>query len=254
MIDRTRHIAVAAAIWFATIAAGADQAVKKVAVDANGILYHDFAGFEYVAERTDWRRNFRPDGSMRHDFLNVPHENQCLVGYFKIGGPDNEEISAKLASGPHNDSRATWADTYGIGIINVAGTRARLRYEATHPIYRAGPTRPVSGIGRIGGRWIGALGCKLNLDRSGNGTPDTARIVAMVDVAGLDAAGRPRNDWRTTLDVEIPFTDVGLKSPATPYVVTIGHPEEAQATFRTDEQGPAYEHRHVTYRRLERRR
>jgi hypothetical protein len=252
-IARTALVALAAGISISTIAIGADQVTGTGRVDANGILYHDFAGFEYAAERTDWRRNFRADGSMRHDFLNVPHDNQCLVGYFKVSGPDNEEISAKLASGPHTDREPTWADTYGIGVINVAGTRARLRYEATHPRYRAGPSRPVSGIGRIEGRWVGALGCKLNIDRNGDGTPDTARIVAMVDAAGLDASGRPGNDWRTTLDVEIPFAEVGLKSPATPYVATIGHPEDAQATFRTDEQGPAYEYRYVTYRRLERR-
>ncbi len=253
-IGGTFRAAVAVVISSWTIAAHTDQIPRGAAVDANGIAYHDFAGFEYVAERTDWRRNFRSDGSMRHDFINVPDDNQCLVGYFKVTGPDNEEISAKLGSGPHTDSRSTWADTYGIGIINFQGTRARLRYEATHPVYRAGPSQPVGGVGSIQGRWIGALGCKLNVDRSGDGPPDAARIVAMIDVGGLDASGRPRNGWRTTLDVEIPFTEVGLKSPATPYVATIGHPEEAQATLRIDEQGSGYEYKYVTYRRLERRR
>lgn len=243
----------AAAFGVSLMAAGPHQSTRTPAADANGIVYHDFGGFAYVAERTDWRRNFRPDGSMRHDFLNVPHEHQCLVGYFKVSGPPNEEISAKLASGPHNDREPSWADTYGIGIINFAGTRARVRYEATHPIYRAGPSRSVSGVGSIDGRWIGALGCKLNVDRDGDGTADAARIVAMVDLAGLDAAGKPGNDWRTTLDVAIPFGDVGLKSPAAPYVATIGRPAEAQATFRTDGQGPGYEYKYVTYRRLERR-
>jgi hypothetical protein len=252
-IARTSLAAVVAVTSSWTFAIRADQVTAKLAVDANGIAYHDFAGFEYVAERTDWRRNFRSDGSMRHDFINVPHDNQCLVGYFKVTGPDHEEISAKLGSGPHTDSRATWADTYGIGIINFQGTRARLRYEATHPIYRAGPSRAASGVGSIQGRWIGALGCKLNLDRSGDGKPDTARIVAMIDAGGLDASDRPKNEWRTTLDVEIPFTEVGLKSPSTPYVATLGHPEEAQATLRIDQQGPGYEYKYVTYRRLERR-
>jgi hypothetical protein len=252
-IARTSLAALAAALSSGTIEIGADQVTSKLAVDGNGIAYHDFAGFAYVAERTDWRRNFRSDGSMRHDFLNVPHDNQCLVGYFKVSGPDNEEISAKLASGPHTDSHSTWADTYGIGVINFQGTRARLRYEGTHPTYRPGPSRAVSGLDSIQGRWIGALGCKLNVDRSGDGIADTARIVAMVDAGGLDSSGRPANRWRTTLDVEIPFTEVGLKSPATPYVTTIGHPEEAQATLRIDQQDAGYEYRYVTYRRLERR-
>jgi hypothetical protein len=91
----------------------------------------------------------------------------------------------------------------------------------------------------------------LNVDRSGDGTPDTARIVAMIDVGGLNPSGQPTNEWRTTLDVEIPFTEVGLKSPATPYVATIGHSEEAQATLRIDGQGSGYEYKFVTYRRLE---
>jgi hypothetical protein len=150
LIARTSLAALAVALSSGTIAIRADQVTGQLAVDANGIVYHDFAGFAYVAERTDWRRNFRPDGSMRHDFLNVPHDNQCLVGYFKVSGPDNEEIS-------------------------------------------------------------------------------------------------------TTLDVEIPFSEVGLKSPATPYVATIGHPEAAQATARIDAQGAGYEYKYVTYRKLERR-
>jgi hypothetical protein len=236
-----------------TMAVGGEQAARKPRADPNGIVYHDFPGFAYVEERTDWRRNFRPDGSNRHDFLDVPHDNQCLVGYVKVSGPDNEEISVKLASGPHSDKQATWADTYVIGVVNFQGTRARLRYEATHPSYRPGPSRPVTGLGSIVERWIGALGCKLNLDKTGDGTPDTARIVAMVDAGGLDAAGRPANVWKPTLDLEIPFGEVGLKSPATPFVVTIGHSEMAQATLRIDQQGAGYEHKYVTYRRLERR-
>lgn len=219
-------------------------------VDQNGVAYIDIPGFEYVSERFNWTKNFKSNGSMRHDFEGAPDSNQCVLGYFFVNGPDDEEISAKLASGPHSDSMATWADTYDIGILRFDGTRARLRYEATHPQYTSGPTQSNS-IGNIRNKWVGAMGCKLNLDTNGDGNPDTAKILAYVDPTGLDSSGKPNNNWVKTLDLAIPFSEVKLKSPGKPYVVTIGHPEEAQATLRIDQQGSSYQYKFVAYRRLE---
>ena len=65
------------------------------------------------------------------------------------------------------------------------------------------------------------------------------------DAVSLRSVRVARGTW-------VPFTEVGLKSPSTPYVATIGHPEEAQATLRIDQQGSGYEYKYVTYRRLER--
>jgi hypothetical protein len=217
--------------------------------DKNGVLYQPIAGFQYVSERFDWTQNFKSDGSMRHDFHGAPDSNQCVVGYFLVDGPDDEEISAKLASGPHNDDNPTYADTYDIGIVNFTGTRSRLRFEKTHPDYTGGINANIH-VGDIRNKFVGAMGCKLNLDTNGDGNPDTAKVLGFVDTTGLDAAGKPNNNWIKTLDLTIPFSQVLLKSPGIPYVVTIGKPELAQATVRVDEQDASYRYKFIAYRKL----
>lgn len=230
-----------------------DSGPPMAANDKNGVAYLPIPGYTYMSERFDWTENFKSNGSMRHDFEGAADSNQCVVGYFLLDseGPDDEEISAKLASGPHNDQNPEYADTYDVAITNFKGTRARLRYEATHPDYDAGPTNTIS-IGDIRSKWIGAMGCKLNYDADADGTPDTAKILAWVDTGGLDADEKPTNMWVNTLDLTIPFSEVELKTPATPYVATIGHPELAQATIRIDEQDEdTYQYKFIAYRNLE---
>ncbi|HYO60020.1 discoidin domain-containing protein [Archangium sp.] len=229
---------------------GTDGGTGGGSVDKNGVAYLPIAGFRYVGERFDWTQNFKADGSMRHDFENTPHGNQCVVGYFVVNGPDAEEISAKLGGGPHSSDHPTWADTYDLGITNFTGTRSRLRYEATHPDYTAGPTRTIS-LGDLRNKWVGAMGCKLNLDQDGNGSIDRIRVLAWVDPTGLDSTGKPKNGWVNTLDLTLTLPDVDLKSPTIPYVVTIGQSAESQATIRIDEQGSSYQYKYVAYRRLE---
>lgn len=219
-------------------------------VDRNGVEYIAIPGFTYEGgvERFDWHENFKSNGSMRHDFEGTPEENQCLVGYFVVDGPDDEEISAKLGGGPHTDDHETWADTHDLGIATFAGDRSRIRWEATHPEYDDGPTFDID-VGDLRNQWVGAMACKLNLDDDGDGTTDTIWYVAYVDPQGLDAQGNPANAWAQTMDAKIPVDDVELKSPAVPYVVTIGEADQAQATMRIDEQDEdAYEYDHITYR------
>jgi hypothetical protein len=214
------------------------------------VAYVPLPGFTYTGgvERFDWHENFKSNGSMRHDFEGTTEVNQCVIGYFFVDGPDDEEISAKLGGGPHTDSHKTWADTHDVAITNFAGDRARVRWEATHPQYDSGPTADID-VGDIRNEWVGAMGCKLNLDEDENGEVDHIWYVAYVDPEGLDAAGNPRNGWVQTLDLKIDVDDVELKSPAVPYVVTIGEEDEAQATMRIDEQDEDdYGYAFVTYR------
>ncbi|MGE0868459.1 MAG: hypothetical protein AB7P03_07855 [Kofleriaceae bacterium] len=217
--------------------------------DENGVEYLAINGFTYESERFDWTKNFKSNGSMRHDFENTPDGNQCLVGYFFVDGSDREEISAKLASGPHSDDDPDYADTYDLGIVNFSGDRARLRYESTHPNYDDGPTNSFE-VGDIRNTWVGAMGCKLNLDTNNDGEPDAAKILAFIDTSGLDADGKPQNNWESTLDETIRFDEVSLKSPAEPYVATIGKPEISQATMRIDGQGDDYDYKFIAYRKL----
>jgi hypothetical protein len=219
--------------------------------DKNGVAYIAIPGFIYAAERFDWTKNFKSNGSMRHDFENTPDENQAVVGYFKVDGPDDEEISAKLGGGPHNDDDPDWADCYDIGIIDFIGTSSRLRFEKTHPDYVSGPSAKVTGIGDVRNKWVGAMGMKLNLDTDGDGKTDKVRVLAWVDPDGLDAAGKPKNGWKKTFDVTLALSDVKLKSPTMPYVTTIGESSQAQATIRIDGQDEgSYEYKLIAYRRL----
>lgn len=221
--------------------------------DKNGVAYMAIPGFVYAGERFDWTKNFKSDGSMRHDFENTPDENQAVVGYFKADGPSGEEISAKLGGGPHDKDNPEWADCYDIGIIDFAGTSSRLRFEKTHPSYESGPTAKVTGIGDVRNKWVGAMGMKLNLDTDGDGKTDKVRVLAWVDPDGLDAAGKPKNGWKKTFDATLALADVDLKSPTIPYVTTIGESSAAQATIRIDEQeASSYEYKYVAYRRLSR--
>ncbi|MGE0547444.1 MAG: hypothetical protein AB7R00_10320 [Kofleriaceae bacterium] len=219
------------------------------AYDENGVAYLAIEGFKYESDRFDWDENFKSDGSMRHDFNNVPDGNQCLVGYFFVDGSTSEEISAKLASGPHTDDHTDYADTYDLGLVNFSGDRSRLRYESTHPNYDDGPSNSLE-VGDIRKKWVGAMGCKLNLDTDGDGEPDAAKVLAYVDTSGFDANDKPQNNWVNTLDETIPFDDVQLKSPAEPYVATIGKPEISQATMRIDGQGSDYDYKFIAYRKL----
>ncbi|MGE0546193.1 MAG: hypothetical protein AB7O24_20820 [Kofleriaceae bacterium] len=218
--------------------------------DQNGVIYLDLPGYEYVSDRFDWTENFKSNGSMRHDFENAPDGNQCLVGYFYVDGDSDEEISAKLASGPHSDDDPDYADTYDLGLVNFSGDRARLRYESTHPSYDNGPTASFD-VGDIRQKWVGAMGCKLNFDSDGDGEADSAKVLAFVDTTGLDGDGKPQNNWEATLDETISFDDVELKSPAEPYVAKIGKPELSQATMRIDGQGDDYDYKFIAYRKLQ---
>jgi hypothetical protein len=219
--------------------------------DKNGVAYIAIPGFVYAGERFDWTKNFKSNGSMRHDFEGTPDENQAVVGYFKVDGPDDEEISAKLGGGPHSEDDPEWADCYDIGIIDFKGTSSRLRFEATHPSYQSGPSAKVTGIGDVRNKWVGAMGMKLNVDTDGDGKTDKVRVLAWVDPDGLDAAGKPKNGWKKVFDVTLALADVELKSPTIPYVTTIGQSSAAQATIRIDEQdADSYEYKYVAYRRL----
>lgn len=222
------------------------------AVDANGVAYLALPGFSYSGgiERSDWTENFKSNGSMRHDFEGATEGNQCVLGYFVVDGPGDEEISAKLGGGPHNDDHASWADTHDLGIVNFAGDEARLRFEEEHPDYSDELGSSVSfDVGDVRGKWVGAMGCKLNVDANGDGEIDHVRYLAWVDPEGLDDAGKPSNGWVPTFDLELPIDEVELKSPTVPYVTTIGHEDEAQATIRIDEQDEDdYQYRFVTYR------
>ena len=123
-----------------TMDGGGNSRSATSSYDKNGIRYiQPFTSFRVTYSNETWtfNKNFRSDGSMRCDFEDRIRNSVYVGGYFKVKGPDSEEVSAKLNGGPHTSSSPenTYADTMDLGITNFLGTRSRVRWEKTHPNY-----------------------------------------------------------------------------------------------------------------------
>lgn len=220
------------------------EATTTASYDKNGIRYiQPFSSFRLTYSNETWtfRKNFRSDGSMRCDFEDRIRDSVYVAGYFKVKGPDSEEVSAKLNGGPHTSSSPenTYADTMDIGITNFLGTRSRVRWEKTHPNYSSGiaPSSSSLPVGDIRNQWRGFCAFKVNLDDNADGKPDRVALYSFVDVGGLDPTTmKPLNRWKATYRRVFKPSEIALKSTWTPYVATIGKPELAQQTIRVDEQ------------------
>jgi hypothetical protein len=127
------------------------------------------------------QKNFRSDGSMLCDFRDRIRNSVYVGGYFRVKGPDSEEVSAKLNGGPHSSSSPenTYADTMDAGIPNFAGTRSRVRWEKTHPNYSSGisPSSTSLPVGDVRNKWRGYCRLKVDLDDNGDGKSDRAALV-----------------------------------------------------------------------------
>jgi hypothetical protein len=212
--------------------------------DKNGIRYvQPISNFRLTYSNETWTftKDFRSDGSMRCDFKDRIRKSAYVGGYFKVKGPDSEEVTTFLNGGPHTSSSPenTYADAMVIGTVNFLGTKSRVRWEKTHPNYSSGisPTTSYLPIGDVRNKWRGFCGLKVNLDDNGDGNPDRVALIGMVDVGGLDPTTmKPRNSWRITYRRFFKPSEIALKSIWTPYVTTIGKPELAQQIIRIDEQ------------------
>jgi hypothetical protein len=212
--------------------------------DKNGIRYvQPVSSFKlrYSNETWTFTKNFRSDGSMRCDFRDRIRKSVYVGGYFKVKGPDSEEVAAKLNGGPHTSSSPenTYADTMDIGITNFLGTKSRVRWEKTHPNYSSGiiPSTSSLPIGDVRNMWRGYCGLKVNLDDNRDGKPDRVALVGMVDVGGLNPTTmKPVNNWKLTYRRIFTPSEIALKSIWTPYVATIGKPGLAYQTIRIDQQ------------------
>jgi hypothetical protein len=220
------------------------EATTSSSNDKNGVRYvQPFSGYRLTYSNETWTftKNFRSDGSMRCDFKDRIRDSVYVGGYFKVKGPDSEEVTAKLNGGPHTSSSPenTYADTMNLGIVNFEGSGSRVRWEKTHPNYSSGINPTASGlpIGDVRNKWRGFCGLKVNLDSDGDGNPNRVALIGMVDVGGLDPTTmKPRNNWKITYRRVFKPSEVDLKSIWTPYVATIGKPELAMQTIRIDEQ------------------
>lgn len=216
--------------------------------DKDGVAYVQpllESGFKIstLDETWDFDDNFRSDGH-RYDFNGMCWESKEVVGYFFIPEDfDDDEISGKLNGGPHNNSNPSWADVMDMGIIDLDGTKSRMRWEKTHPQYSGSLNVQNVNIGPLYGKWVGARAMKLNLDTNGDGQPDKVALIGMVDVGngsgGLDSSGKPVNNWQVTQFKIWDPEDIGLKSLWVNYVCTIGEGSESQETIRIDNSPPS---------------
>jgi len=216
-----------------------------LAVDKNGIAYlqpllSDGYKLTYSNETWTFRKNFRTDGSQRCDFEGNPKDSAFIAGYFKPeGSDDGEEVAAKLNGGPHSSSNPSYADVIDMGITNFLGTKSRVRWEKDHPQYSSnvatGPGSQLP-IGDVRNKWLGYCGFKVNLDTNNDGKPDSVAVIGMVDVGGLDANGKPKNQWKVTYKRIFKGTEIPLKSIYTCYMNTIGKSDQCQQTIRIDQQ------------------
>jgi hypothetical protein len=220
------------------------EAQTSSSYDRNGIRYVQPVSsyrLRYSNETWSFTKNFRSDGSMRCDFKDRIRRSVYVGGYFRVRGPDNEEVAARLNGGPHTSRSPdnTYADTMDIGIVNFLGTRSRVRWEETHPKYSSGikPSSSQLPVGDVRNKWRGYCGLKINLDSDGDGKPDRVALIGMVDTGGLDKeAMKPQNNWRITYRRIFRSSEIDLKSIWRPYVDTIGKSELAQQSIRIDEQ------------------
>ena len=220
------------------------EATTTSSYDKNGVRYvQPVSSFKLTYSNETWTftKNFRSDGSMRCDFKDRIRKSVFVGGYFKVKGPDSEEVSAKLNGGPHTSSSPenTYADTMDLGITNFLGTRSRVRWEKTHPDYSSSITPSSSSlpVGDVRNKWRGYCGLKVNLDDNRDGKPDRVALIGMVDVGGLNSTTmKPVNNWKITYRRIFTPSEIALKSIWTPYVATIGKPELAQTSIRVDEQ------------------
>ena len=237
--------------------------------DANGIeLKQPLSNWtltynsQYFDSSSAYKEDFRRDGSMRMHFIGVDTRSVMLAGYFKLSVGSctnhlNEELGAELNGGYHTSRDAVplgeqvttpmpnenYADTMHLS-ADFEGRDARVRWEKTHPFYSTGisPDQTTLPLSRNmcsppNGGWVGGMWFKLNLDDNCNGTTDRIALIMFVDVSGLDANGKPRNQWELVYYKIHTLSSIDLKGKATPWVISKGLPSQYwYQTIRIDQQ------------------
>ena len=78
-------------------------------VDINGVTFFEEDGIEYLSENHSFHTNYRPDGSMRMDFLpsdmggKYRPDREMLIFIKCQKTKATERVNAKFNGGPHND-------------------------------------------------------------------------------------------------------------------------------------------------------
>ncbi|NOJ30481.1 MAG: hypothetical protein DA328_09980, partial [Nitrososphaeraceae archaeon] len=200
--------------------------------DQNGVVI--FKEFEYTGiESYNPVENYQQN-SRRLDFESPRMDSVICGAYIKATGDD--EYSAKLGGGSHNDSKPLNGRCYIIG-INFNLTKIRIRLEPDHSKdYITYLEKDISEFGFASGvgRTIGLAYAKINEE---NGV----RLIAWIEPDGLDSEGKPLNNYVKVLDELI--TDPIWY---TPYDVT-----DFQNTIRVDGQDSSFEYKYAYAREVD---
>lgn len=146
------------------------------------------AGRTYGDQHTNFKENFKSDGSFRLDCGVQPQLDELNLTFYLNLSSGSDEISSKLSGGTHTDSKAKNGRCYDIG-LNQDGKRVRIRKENPHPDYHDGPSHSIS-LGSLNGKWVGVQSLKWN-------EGSNCHLQCWVDTSGAES---PTNKWSRILD------------------------------------------------------
>ena len=177
----------------------------------NGIVLPSLLHDSYSLDEIDYevQSDHKANGSFREYFTRPEHEghehvhdlNSVMIGgYFKVDGPDDEEISAKLGGGAHSSSEGGKAGRcYEIN-LTLDGNNVVVYKEDPHGDYHETGIRNTINIGARQGHYTGIIFMKSNIWWNGN---MCVRLKAWVDTLGMDDAGTytpAKQYWIQVLD------------------------------------------------------
>ena len=152
--------------------------------------------------RYDMESDHKANGSFREYFNRTDHDlnNVMIGGYFKVDGPDDEEISAKLGGGIHSPSDGGKAGRcYEIN-ITLDGNSVVVYKEDPHGVYNVTNIVNPINIGARQGHYTGVIFMKSNIMWNGN---PAVRLKAWVDIIGMADNGvftAANQHWIQVLD------------------------------------------------------
>jgi hypothetical protein len=206
----------------------------------NGIILPSLLHDSYSLADIDYavQSDHKANGSFREYFEGIERDlNSVMIGgYFKVDGPDDEEISAKLGGGQHSPSEGGKAGRcYEIN-VTLDGNNVVVYKEDPHGEYHETGIRNVINLGARQGHYTGLIFMKSNIWWNGE---MCVRLKAWMDILGMDDAGTftaSKQYWIQILDA----IDAGYWY-GKPWI-TGAVPGNSRAIIRVDQQEEASYH------------
>jgi len=174
------------------------------ATTTDGIVIPSLPYDSYTLDPIDYdvQSVHKANGSFRENFVRKTKDLNSVVigGYFKVDGPDDEEISAKLGGGFHTASDGGKSGRcYEIN-IPLDGNSIYIYKEDPHNVYHDTFFKQTVYLGPRQGHYTGVIFMKTNIRWNGN---DCVKLQAWVDYEGMDDTGTltpAAQNWINILD------------------------------------------------------